>query len=105
MNDNTFVVTEERGDQDVSNAPLPQATGVISKHDGDDGDLLEDLALGEVLEHRVDLEKLVQRPLDLASAEPTTIDERGDELVRNLVERFHIKTPLLLGLPVGSLAP
>ena len=98
-------MTEERGDQDVSNAPLPQATGVISKHDGDDGDLLEDLALGEVLEHRVDLEKLVQRPLDLASAEPTTIDERGDELVRNLVECLHIKTPLLLGLPVGSLTP
>ena len=96
-------MAEECGDQDVSNAPLPQAAGVISKHDGDNGDLLEDLVLGEVLEHRMDLEKLVQRPLDLASAEPTTIDERGDELVRNLVERFHIEAPLLLGLPVGSL--
>ena len=98
-------MAEERGDQDVSNAPLPQAAGVISKHDGDYCDLLEYLALGEVLEHRVDLEKLVQRPLNLASAEPTAIDERRYELVRNLVECFHIKTPLLLGLPVGSLTP
>ena len=98
-------MTEERGNQDVPDTSLPQAAGVISKHDGDDGDLLEHLALGEVLEHRVDLEKLVQRPLNLASAEPTTIDERGDELVRNLVECLHIKTPLLLGLPVGSLTP
>ena len=96
-------MTEERGNQDVPDTSLPQAAGVISKHDGDNGDLLEDLVLGEVLEHRMDLEKLVQRPLDLASAEPTTIDERGDELARNFVERFHIETPLLLGLPVGSL--
>ena len=98
-------MTEESGNQDVPDAPLPQSAGVISIHDGDDCDLLEDLLLGEVPEHRVDLEKLVQRPLNLASAEPTTIDERGDELVRNLVECLHIKTPLLLGLPVGSLTP
>ena len=98
-------MTEEGGNQDVPDASLPQAAGVISKHDGDYGDLLEDLALGEVLEHRVNLEKLVQRPLDLASAEPTAIDERRYKLARNLVERFHIEAPLLLGLLVGSLTP
>ena len=55
-----------------------------------------------MLEHCVDLKKFMQRPLDLASAEPTTIDERRDELGRNIVERFHSETPLslMLRLPV-----
>ena len=51
-----------------------------------------------MLEHCVDLEKFMQRPLDLASAEPTTIDERRDKLGRNIVERFHSETPLSLML-------